>query len=86
MADRFPSPFEIEAPDGAEGWQDLYSYSAVFSEERRDFQKRRVAATASLVHTADCPSVIFGSVQCRLSSRRERKIAIEKSFPEYASR
>jgi pyruvate,water dikinase len=38
MADRFPSPFEIEAPDGAEGWQDLYSYSAVFSEERRDYE------------------------------------------------
>jgi pyruvate,water dikinase len=38
MADRFPSPFEIEAPAGAEGWQDLYSYSSVFSEERRDYE------------------------------------------------
>jgi pyruvate, water dikinase len=38
MADRFPSPFEIVAPAGAEGWQDLYSYSAVFSEERRDYE------------------------------------------------
>jgi pyruvate,water dikinase len=38
MADRFPSPFEIEAPDGADGWQELYSYSAVFSRERRDYE------------------------------------------------
>jgi pyruvate, water dikinase len=38
MADRFPSPFEIEAPAGAEGWQRLYSYSAVFSEERRAYE------------------------------------------------
>ena len=42
MADRFPSPFEIETPDGAEGWQDLYSYSAVFSEERRDYEDARL--------------------------------------------
>ncbi|GEP39428.1 hypothetical protein NPS01_30910 [Nocardioides psychrotolerans] len=38
MADRFSSPFDIEAPAGAEGWQNLYSYSAVFSEERRDYE------------------------------------------------
>ncbi len=38
MADRFPSPFEIETPSGAEGWQDLYTYSSVFSEERRDYE------------------------------------------------
>ncbi len=38
MADRFPSPFDIETPDGAEGWQDLYSYSSVFGEGRRDYE------------------------------------------------
>ena len=27
MADRFPSPFEIVTPAGAEGWEELYSYS-----------------------------------------------------------
>ena len=31
MADRFPSPFEMPTPPGAEGWQDLYAYSSVFS-------------------------------------------------------
>ena len=38
MADRFPSPFDIETPEGAEGWQDMYVYSSLFSEARRDFE------------------------------------------------
>ena len=37
-ADRFPSPFEIETPPGAEGWEDLYTYSLPFSEDRRDYE------------------------------------------------
>lgn len=39
MADRFASPFEIETPAGAEGWQELYTYSSLFSEERRDYEE-----------------------------------------------
>ena len=38
MADRFPSPFEIETPPGAEGWQELYTYSLPFSEDRREYE------------------------------------------------
>ena len=38
MADRFPSPFEIDTPSGAEGWQELYTYSSLFSEDRRDYE------------------------------------------------
>jgi pyruvate, water dikinase len=38
MADRFPSPFEIETPPGAEGWQALYTYSLPFSSDRRDYE------------------------------------------------
>jgi pyruvate,water dikinase len=38
MADRFPSPFEMETPAGAEGWRELYSYSTVFSEDRREYE------------------------------------------------
>jgi pyruvate,water dikinase len=38
MADRFPSPFEIETPAGAERWQDLYTYSLPFSEDRREYE------------------------------------------------
>ena len=37
-ATRFASPFEIETPPGAEGWQQLYSYSLPFSEARRDYE------------------------------------------------
>jgi pyruvate,water dikinase len=39
MADRFPSPFDIATPPGAEGWQDLYSYSSVFSQDRREYEE-----------------------------------------------
>jgi pyruvate, water dikinase len=38
VADRFPSPFEIETPEGAEGWQELYTYSSLFSEDRRAYE------------------------------------------------
>jgi pyruvate, water dikinase len=35
----FQSPFEVETPAGAEGWERLYPYYAVFSEDRRDFEE-----------------------------------------------
>jgi len=35
----FASPFEIEPPAGAEGWESLYPYYAVISEARRDFEE-----------------------------------------------
>jgi pyruvate, water dikinase len=38
MSDRFPSPFEIETPPGAEGWEDLYPYYTVFSADRREYE------------------------------------------------
>ncbi|HET8986659.1 MAG TPA: hypothetical protein VFN03_12965, partial [Trueperaceae bacterium] len=38
MADRFPSPFDIPTPQGAEGWEQLYSYSSLFSEDRRAYE------------------------------------------------
>lgn len=36
---RFPSPFEIETPPGAEGWQDLYPYYVVFDDDRREYEE-----------------------------------------------
>lgn len=42
MADKkFPSPFEIEGPDGVEGWEQLYPYSVSFGETRRDYEENR---------------------------------------------
>lgn len=35
----FQSPFEVETPAGAEGWERLYPYYAVFSEDRRDYEE-----------------------------------------------
>lgn len=35
----FKSPFDIQAPAGAEGWQSLYRYYALLSEERREFEE-----------------------------------------------
>ena len=29
---RFPSPFEVEAPEGIDGWEELYPYSVTFGE------------------------------------------------------
>jgi pyruvate, water dikinase len=35
---RFDSPFSIETPPGAEGWQEMYSYHMMFSEARREYE------------------------------------------------
>ncbi|HEY3944133.1 MAG TPA: PEP-utilizing enzyme [Solirubrobacteraceae bacterium] len=36
---RFPSPFSVEAPRGAEDWRRLYPYYYLFSDERREFEE-----------------------------------------------
>ncbi|MGQ0848396.1 MAG: PEP-utilizing enzyme [Actinomycetota bacterium] len=42
MADhRFPSPFDIAVPKGAEGWEQLYTYNLPFSEGRREYEDNR---------------------------------------------
>ena len=37
----FMSPFEVPAPDGCEGWEAMYPYYALFSEERRESEEAR---------------------------------------------
>jgi pyruvate,water dikinase len=37
----FQSPFEVEAPEGSEGWESMYPYYARFSEERRASEEAR---------------------------------------------
>jgi len=37
----FPSPFEIPAPEGCEGWEELYAPHVRFSEARRAFEESR---------------------------------------------
>jgi pyruvate,water dikinase len=38
MTGRFPSPFEIETPAGAEGWRQMYPPYLLFSEENRAYE------------------------------------------------
>lgn len=38
---RFPDPYEIPTPEGAEGWRELYAYHNLFHEVRRDIDGRR---------------------------------------------
>jgi pyruvate, water dikinase len=38
---RFPNPFELETPPGAEGWEELYPYSTLFSEGRREYEEQQ---------------------------------------------
>ncbi|MEW6620297.1 MAG: PEP-utilizing enzyme [bacterium] len=37
----FPSPFEIETPEGANGWKEMYPYYLLFSEERKELEEER---------------------------------------------
>lgn len=41
VADRFPSPFEVETPEGAEGWEQMYNWYHLFGEERRELDEQR---------------------------------------------
>lgn len=37
---RFPGPFEVKTPPGCEGWEELYPYYYLFSEDRREFEDK----------------------------------------------
>jgi pyruvate,water dikinase len=37
----FPSPYDQEAPAGAEGWKDLYAYHLIFQDHRRDIEEAK---------------------------------------------
>jgi pyruvate,water dikinase len=42
VSDRtFTNPFEVPVPEGAEGWERLYPYYAVFSEDRRSVEEKQ---------------------------------------------
>ena len=35
----FPSPFDLEAPEGAEGWEELYPYYCLIRPERKELEE-----------------------------------------------
>jgi phosphohistidine swiveling domain-containing protein len=37
----FPSPFEVPIPPACQGWEEMYAYHTVFSEDRRAFEGER---------------------------------------------
>lgn len=46
----FSSPFEVAPPAGAEGWEEMYPYYALFSEERRGFEEGKFWFRDSMHH------------------------------------
>ena len=41
-ARRFASPFDVATPPGCEGWEEMYPYYYLFSEERREFEEGKL--------------------------------------------
>jgi pyruvate, water dikinase len=41
MSNDFPSPFDVETPDGAEGWEEMYPYYLLFDPARREEEENR---------------------------------------------
>ena len=52
---RFPSPFDVPTPAGCEGWEELYPYYYLFSEERREFEESKFWFFDSMHH----PEVLY---------------------------
>ena len=61
-ADRFPSPFDIATPNGAEGWESMYDWYHLFGPERRELDEQRFWFADRLHH----PDVLhpYDEIQC----------------------
>ena len=60
--DRFPSPFDIATPEGAEGWESMYDWYHLFGPERRELDEQRFWFADRLHH----PDVLhpYDEIQC----------------------
>ena len=60
--DRFPSPFDVATPEGAEGWEQMYNWYHLFGDERRDLDEQRFWFHDRLHH----PGVLhpYDEIQC----------------------
>jgi pyruvate,water dikinase len=75
---RFPSPFEIATPAGAEGWQRMYPYYLLFSEENREWEDSMLWFQDGMHHpevlypfdtiTHECWRVALGQYNTRVFS------------------
>jgi pyruvate,water dikinase len=50
VLDRFASPFSVETPEGAEGWERMYPYYLLFSEDNRDYDDTNMWFRDALHH------------------------------------
>ena len=60
--DRFPSPFEVPTPEGAQGWEQMYNWYHLFGDDRRDLDEQRFWFQDRLHH----PGVLhpYDEIQC----------------------
>lgn len=82
-ADRFPSPFEVETPPGAEGWERMYNWYHLFGEERRELDEQRFWFQDRLHH----PRLLhpYDEIQCEcwwqgLGAFNTRVFAVPPAF------
>ena len=59
---RFPSPFEVPTPAGCEGWEELYPYYYLFSNDRREFEDNRFWFQDGMHHPE--PLYPFDTITC----------------------
>ena len=52
---RFPSPFDVATPEGCEGWEKLYPYYYLFSDDRRELEESKFWFFDSMHH----PEVLY---------------------------
>lgn len=62
MPEQFPSPFEVETPPGAEGWERMYNWYHLFGADRREADEQRFWFADRLHH----PEVLhpYDEIQC----------------------
>jgi pyruvate,water dikinase len=62
MPERFPSPFEVPTPPGAEGWERMYNWYHLFGPDRRELDEERFWFADRLHH----PEVLhpYDEIQC----------------------
>lgn len=75
---RFPSPFEVTTPPGAEGWERMYPYYLLFSEDNRAYEDSQLWFQDGMHHpevlypfdtiTHECWRVALGQYNTRVFS------------------
>ena len=65
----FPRPLDVAIPPACDGWEEMYAYHALFSEDRRAFDLERFWFQNSLHTPEPCCPVRLRVVRVRGSPR-----------------